>query len=173
MDWLSQYFFGSSSDLKWISVLIMFYDDGHLQLDKGYVIQGKISKDSLGYYCNLSNFTVLDNRLFYCYKNGKIKRIDPTKVLIHLKFGQGIVEPYHWSAFFSSPRNEMLLAIEEELSKPFQNYQNSKIKTIKMDKNPSKSLKVSNCEHPMFKKKQIYGQQMDQVILSDLNVYYL
>jgi hypothetical protein len=166
MNWLTQYFFGDSYQPRWISILILFYDEGELHLDKGYVVSGKMSKDSLGYYCNLSNFTVIDQRLFYFYKNGIIKRIDPSKVMIHLKFGKGIVNPKDWSAFFSSPKNEFLKFIEKDLS-------SDKIKVVEIVRNVSNSLKVSNCEHPLFKKKQIYGHEMDQVILSDLIISYL
>ena len=165
MNWIGQYFFGKPHQPRWTSILIMFYDEDQLVLDKGYVFLGKAPKDYLGYYCNLSNFTVIDKRLFYFYKDGRVKRIDPEKVLIHMKFGKGNFEAYHWSTFFSSYRNDMINIVKGDINP-------DKIKIIDTERNTSKHLKASNAEHPLFKKKQIYGQQMDQVILSGLNINY-
>ena len=34
---------------------------------------------------------------------------------------------------------------------------------------PKKRLKAENVKHPLFAQKEIYGQKLDQVILSGLN----
>ena len=164
MNWITKYF--TTPPQRWTSVLIMFYDEEQLVVDKGYVFLGKVPRDYLGYYCNMSNFSIIDNRLFYCYSNGMVKRIDPEKVFIHLKFGKGPMEPYHWSTFFSSSRNELI-----QLTKSYINAE--VIKVFDTQKNSSKSLKPSNAEHPLFLKKQIYGNEYDQVVLSNLKIYVM
>ena len=171
MGWYEYIFGNSESRYRWVSILIIFKDGGNLVLDKGYVFLGDIPNDYLGYYCNLTNFCIIDSNLYYFYKTGVLKQIDPKSVLIHVKFGQAPFEISkenikYWNLFFSSMKNPIYKSIKNYLNE-------DKIHMLNLFHSTKKRLKSSNSKHPLFSKKQIYGEKMDQVIFSELNLDYL
>ena len=153
---------------RWVSILILFVDDGRTVLHKGYIFLGDISVSQLS-YINFANFNVIGNDTFYMNKNGTTKYIDSTKIYLHVKFGHGpfaVAEENinYWNVYFSSPTNKIYKSISNDLNK-------ERVKLINMTNHiPSKKrLTATNISHPLFSYKQIYGLQMDQVILSDIH----
>ena len=177
MGWF-EYIFGSSEPShRWTSILILFKDEGSWVLDKGYVFLGDIPIDSLGYYCNFTNFSIINKKLYYFHKSsqkdditGKAKQIDPKKVCVHIKFGQAAFEITqenikYWNLFFSSVNNPIYKSIQNYLTE-------DRINMLNLYHSPKRRLKRENVKHPFFTQKEIYGQNLDQVILSSLNLEF-
>lgn len=153
---------------RWVSVLILFVDNGKTVLDKGYIFLGDISINSL-FHIQFTNFNIIENNILYMYKNGSSKYIESKKIYLHFKFGQSsfpISEQNinYWNNFFSSPTNKIYNSISNDLN----------IKHIKLVNSPhissKKRLTPANISHPLFFSKRIYGILMDQVILSDVKI---
>ena len=168
MGWF-EYIFGSSQPRhRWTSILILFKDEENWVLDKGYVFLGDIPVDSLGYYCNFTNFSIVDGELYYFYKNtGKAKQIDPKKVYVHVKFGQVPFEITkenikYWNLFFSSFKNPIYKSIKHSLTE-------DNINMLNLFHSPKKRLRAENVKHPLFAQKEIYGEKLDHVMFSGLN----
>lgn len=166
MSWYDYLFSSSTTNSKWVSVLIIFSDENQTILDKGFIFPGEIPRHYFAYFCNFSNFTVIEQKLYYFYSNGIAKQIDPNKVFLHIKFGNA---PYNvfdktdmWNLFFSSSNSKIYGSIKDSLK--------DKVKLLNVENVTSNRLKVDNINHPLFKTKQIYGTSMDQVILSGLNI---
>ena len=135
------------------SILILFKDENKWVLDKGYVFLGDIPADSLGYYCNFTNFSVMNDKLYYfyktqiesgnVYKTGVAKQIDPKNVRIHIKFGKAPFEITkenikYWNLFFSSINNTIYKSIRNDLNE-------DKIHMLNLFHSPKKRLKPEKC----------------------------
>ena len=70
----------------------------------------------------------------------------------------------YWNIYFSSPKNKFYKSISSNLTQ-------EKIKVVDNSKTPSKKrTSISNISHPLFYLKQSYGRDLNQVILSSLNI---
>ena len=176
MNWINyakSFFSNPEIRYSWVSVLIIFTDNGNLVLDKGYVFLGDLPIHYLGYCCNFTNFSIISGNLYYLYQNGVAKQIDPAKVYLHVKISQVPFEITrenlnYWNLFFSSINNKMYKAISPYLD-------DNHIKMIDFTGKFShkKRLKSSNIFHPLFSEKQTYGINMDQTLFSKLNISLL
>ena len=168
--YLKSFFITKEINYKWISALLLFTDEKSLILDKGIVIIGNSSPNILCYYLNFSNFTVINEKLYYLCKNKKLLKIDPKKVYLHVKIGNS---PHpiskqnvnYWNIYFSSPQNKIYNTISSKL-----NLQNISFINTKENSNINNLLELN---YPTFSSKQIYGNNMDQIIFSDLNISFL
>lgn len=169
MEYLKSFWNTEPKLYHWISVLILFNQDNKITLDKGYVFLGNMPIHSIGNYINFTNFNIIDGALYYMHNNGTTKSVDPTKVYLHFKFGS---TPFqfssenkdYWNLFFSSLDNKIYNSIVSDLT-------SKRIRMMKLKDGIShkKSLSPANVSHPLFSSKQVYGLQMDQVILSGIN----
>lgn len=175
MSWTSyvKSFWGDTSvpeNLRWVSVLILFSDGERMVLDKGYVFVGDVPISGIGNYINFTNFNIIGGHIFYMSKNGTTKYLDPDKIHLHFKFGHSPFtwsedDRAYWNLFFSSTESKIYKSIENYLDKEH-------ITMIKLSPLPSKKrLTAENLNHPLFSSKQIYGVNMDQVILSGINLF--
>lgn len=154
MSWLWNNYISGGSTVKyrWISALIVFSDGGEIVLDKGYLFLGDLPIYYLGYYCNFTNFSVIEGKLYYFYKNGVVKQIDPAKVHLHIKFGQSPFEISleninYWNLFFSSVKNKIYISISNDL-----NEKNITMIDISGKFSSKNRLKNINLTHPLFKR---------------------
>jgi hypothetical protein len=148
---------------KWVSGLICFVDDGKMVLDRGFIITGNISPDYFAFYANFRNFTLINDDLHYMYPDS-IKKINPDKVYLHVKFGSSpysipLTNPTYWNLYFNTPNNKLYksLTITPERIKIIENTNdiNYKIK------------KVSEITCPLFDKRQVYNET--SILFSGIN----
>ena len=172
MNWIMRSLFGSERDegFEWTSCLLLFYDRKKLVLDSGFVILGDLPPHFFSYYCNFSNFIVRDNTLYYLYKDGITKKIDPSKVHLHIKKGETIFDIdlkncNYWNLFFSSPTNKIYKSISSSLT-----LEKIRLIDVRGKYKIKKAEKISKIEHPLFERKQIYGEKMEQGIFSKINI---
>ena len=179
MNWLWNSLFQSNEPRNvWFSFLIIFKDENVTVLDKGFIFLGEIPIDAFAYYCNFTNFSKIDNNLYYFYKNGTAKQIDPSKVFLHIKFGQSSFDlsaeifrdKDYSNLFFSSKISSICESIIKYLSKKNTNINILDFSNIKVSS--KRRAKPENIKHPFFRKKEIYGTNLDQIILSDLDISF-
>ena len=165
-----------NAKISWTSILILYKDDKNkLRLEKGYIFIGDISDNIHGYYTNFVNWNTINNKLIY-----NNIAVDPYQVHLHVHVGDTIFEtdyfkdnPTFYSHYFSSPGNKIYKAIKEEI-------QPNKIKIINFTDNrlySKLSLKerLDRFHDPRFftSKRQIYGESMDHLMYTGLNIAML
>ena len=165
--YIKSFFISEEQSYSWLGCLIIFTDNKKLILDKGFILTGDFSK--IPYYCNFSNFSKRDGKLYYNYPNGIRREIDPEKVHLHIKIGK-INKPVDqfplnsWSLFFSSPNNKIYKSITH-----FMDEDHLARYSVKKSK---KNVRIKDIDFPYFLRKQFYGFEMDQAVFSKLDLNY-
>lgn len=154
----------------WISVLILFVDNGKMWVDTGFIIDGEFSINTYSFFSNFRNFIIINDKLHYKFPD-YIKEIDPIQVHLHLKIGKS---PFslpkekldNWRIHFSSSNNTLYKAIQHDLKK-------EKIQLITLNETikTKKKINIVEAENPLFHKKQVYNDS--SVMFSHLNIDFL
>jgi len=159
MNYIKKFFtYEEVKENTWISGLIFFQDEGKMVLDRGFVIIGDIR--SYPFYCQFKNFTMINGDFYYLYPNC-MKKINPEKVFLHLRFGKS---PFpieknnltYWHLFFTNPNNKIYKSIELKKEK------------IKLFEFLETGFECESINNPLFLKKQSYDK--NSILFSGLKM---
>ena len=163
----------NNGKISWTSVLLLYKDHKNkLLLAQGYVFVGNVPPNIHAYYTNFVNWITMNGQLLY---NGNI--INPREIYLHFHVGDTMFgydyfeeSPTFYSHYFSSPTNKIYKAIREEIIP-------DKIKIINLTDNGlySKLSLKERCDRihdPRFfsAKRQIYGEKMDHLMYTGLDI---
>jgi len=166
-------------EYPWTSILLLFGDEGKLQLVKDYIIKGILEPHEYAYYCQFNNFVIINNKLSYLYSD-KIKHINSEKVYLHIRTGstpfpvpEDHLESYH--LYFPSASNKIYKLLNnqidpEKIKVVTHNDESYNISSSSRNKKRMKS-QAQNLFHPFFQRKEIYHP--DAVIFSHFDSYFL
>ena len=160
----------------WTSILILFSDNGKLNVDKGYVIKGILETHEYGYYCQFNNFFYINGKLLYAYPD-KLKEIDPEKVYLHILTGltpfpvpNEHLDSHH--LYFPSANNKVYKLLGNKIDKDkirlFVVKDESYMSSSGSRSKRREESQAQNLIHPLFSRKEIYHP--DAVVFSYFDV---
>lgn len=163
--------------LSWTSFIILFkHPKGTLVLDTAYIFIGDIPDNIHAYYINFMNWSVNNNQLIYKpSKDVKKIIVNPENIHLHIHVGDTPFDssyftdnPIYFLHFFSSPQNKTYKAIKEQLiSSKIKIYNiNNRISQLNLRDRSEKILDPRFSTH----KHQIYGEHLDHVVFTGLNI---
>lgn len=182
----------------WTSGFIFFTVNKQVILDKAFIIIGNIPVGHYSYYCNFSNWQVVDDKLYHITSNGRIL-VDPSKVHLHLKYNfttditfdfmdDVINNTNHinWNLFVSHPNSKIFKSVRDQLLnlqklkvidlRDSKKFTSSNSSTTSFVTSSISSYTIKKLSHPLFETTQYYGNginAVDQAICSHLNISLL